>query len=292
MKTEIKKIDGTKRELHIEVEGDIVNNKFDDVFKRIGQEAKVAGFRPGHVPRDVLEKHYSSQAHEQVLKELIPDVYNQAIEKEGLDVIELPNIYDVKLSRSNLVFKAAVEVTPDVKLGNYKGIKVEYKNIEVTPEEVKRRIDSLRESRKAQEADDNFARGLGYPGMVELEKAITQQVFLEKEGQQRHKIEETLIETLRKQSDFKLPESMVNRQLADLLRRAKLDLALKGIARDKIDGSEGELRKELEPQAHSQVRTYLVLAAVARKENIPLDDGMPAKVLEFLLKEANWQQLK
>lgn len=292
MKTEIKKIDGTKRELHIEVEGNIVNNKFDDVFKRIGEEAKVAGFRPGHVPRDILEKHYSSQAHEQVLKELIPDVYNQAIEKEGLDVIELPNIYDVKLSRSNLAFKATVEVTPEVKLGNYKGIKVEYKNIEVSPEEVKRRIDSLRESRKVQEADDNFARGLGYPGLAELEKAITQQVFLEEEGQQRRKIEGTLIETLRKQSDFKLPESMVNRQLADLLRRAKLDLALKGIAREKIDESEGELKKELDPQARSQVRTYLILAAVARKENIPLDDEMPAKVLEFLLKEANWQQLK
>ncbi|MFA5114563.1 MAG: trigger factor [Candidatus Omnitrophota bacterium] len=292
MKTEIKKIDGTKRELHIEVEGDVVNNKFDDVLKKIGQEAKVAGFRPGHAPRDVIEKHYSSQAHEQVLKELIPDVYNQAIEKEGLDVIELPNIYDVKLTRSNLAFKAAVEVTPEIKLGNYKGIKVEYKNIEVTPEELKRRIDSLRESRKAQEADDSFARGLGYPGLAELEKTLSQQVFLEKEKQQHRRIEENLIEALTKQADFKLPESMVKRQLEDFLRRAKLDLALKGVAREKIDENEGELKKDLEPEARSQVRTYLVLAAVARKENIAINDEMPAKVLEFLLREASWQQVK
>ena len=47
MKTEVKKIDATKREVSIAVEGDIVKNKFEDVFKKIGLEAKVPGFRPG-----------------------------------------------------------------------------------------------------------------------------------------------------------------------------------------------------------------------------------------------------
>ena len=92
MKTELKKIDNTKREINIEVSDDIVKNKFDEVFERIGRDAKVPGFRDGHPPRDILEKHYSQVAHEQVLKELIPGVYNQALEKEGLDVIDLPNI--------------------------------------------------------------------------------------------------------------------------------------------------------------------------------------------------------
>ena len=112
MKTEVKKLDSNKREISVEVSGDIVKNKFEDVFGQIAKEAKIPGFRPGHAPRDILEKKYASHAHELVMKELIPDLYNQAIDKEGLDVIELPNISDVKLDRTTLSFKAEVEISP------------------------------------------------------------------------------------------------------------------------------------------------------------------------------------
>lgn len=157
MKTEIKKLDSTKREISVEASGDMVKNKFDDVFKEIAKNAKVPGFRPGNAPRDILEKHYSSHAHELVLKELIPELYNQAIEKEGLNVLELPNIFDVKLDRNSLSFKATVEISPEILVKNYKGLEVTYKKIEVNADEIKRSIDSLKEARKVDTVDDNFA---------------------------------------------------------------------------------------------------------------------------------------
>jgi len=289
MKTEVKKIDSTKREVSIEVSGEIVKNKFEDVFKRIAKEAKVPGFRPGNAPRDILEKNFSSLAHEQALKELIPDIYKQAVEKEGLDVIELPNISDVKLDRSTLFFKAIVEVRPEIAVKNYKGIKVNCQKIEVNPDEIKRNLDSLKETRKVAAIDDGFSKSLGYPNVAELEKAVERQMLIQKENQQRQKIESEIIEHILKDLDFKLPQSLIDRQLEDLLRQAKLDLALKGFPREKIDEQEKVLVKELEPQAKSQVKTYLVLAEIAKKENIPLDDHMPQKVIEFLLREADWQ---
>jgi FKBP-type peptidyl-prolyl cis-trans isomerase (trigger factor) len=89
--------------------------------------------------------------------------------------------------------------------------------------------------------------------------------------------------------DFKLPQSLLNRQLQDLVRRAKMDLALKGVAREEIEKHEKKISDDLEPQAHRQVKNYLVLAEIAKKENIPVDDNMPQRVIEFLLKEAEWQ---
>ena len=148
MKTEVKKLDNNVRELKVEVSGEVVKNKFEDVFKRIGEEAKVPGFRPGRAPRDILEKNYAASAHEQVLKELVPDIYNEAINQEGLDVIELPEISDVKLERESLSFKAKVEISPEINLKNYKGIKVDYQKIEATPDDLKRNLDSLKESKK------------------------------------------------------------------------------------------------------------------------------------------------
>ncbi|MBU1727593.1 MAG: hypothetical protein KJ880_08195 [Candidatus Omnitrophica bacterium] len=290
MKIEVKKLDNNKRELIIEVSGDLVKNKFEEVFKKVTQEAKIPGFRPGHAPRDMVEKQYSSLVHEQVLKDLVPDVYNQAIDQEKLDVIELPEIADVKLDRVNLSFKATVEVSPEINAKDYKGIKIKYKKVSVSAEEIKRNLDSLKESRKLDSLDDGFAKGLGYPNLAELEKAIERQAFAHKENQERQRIENEIIESVMKGLDFKVPQSMVNRQVADMVRQAKVDLALKGVPREKIDEQDTTLTKELQPDAEKQVRVYLALADIAKKESIVLDDHMPRKVMEMLLREAQWQE--
>jgi len=290
MKTEVKKLDSNKREISIEVSGDIVKNKFEDVFAQISKEAKIPGFRPGHAPRDILEKNYSSHAQELVMKELIPEVYNQAIDKEGLEVIELPNISDVKLDRTTLSFKAQVEISPEIPVKNYKGTKVNYKKIEVSTDAIKRNIDSIKEARKIDVVDDNFARCLGYLNLAELEKTMEKQIYLQEENLQRQKIEKEIIDNITAGLDFKLPQSLVNRQLQDLVRQAKLDLALKGMPREKIEEQEKTIIQQLEPEAKSQVKVYLVLSAIAKKENIPIDEHMPRKVMEFLLSQANWTE--
>jgi len=290
MKTEVKKLDSTKREINVVVSGDLVKNKFEEVFSQIAKEAKVPGFRPGKAPRGVLEKHYAAKAHEQVLKELVPDVYNQAIEAEKLDVIELPQITEVKLDRSNLSFKANVEVTPEIQVKNYKNLKVVFKKIAVSADEIKRQVDSVKESRKVESLDDKFSRSLGYPNLAELEKAIERQIFISKENEERKRIENELIENLMKGLEFKLPQGLVNRQTQDMLRQTKINLAIKGLDRDKIEEQEKMILEGIEPEARKQVKIYLVLAAIAKEEKIPIDDHMPAKVMEFLLKEADWQE--
>jgi len=288
MKTAVKKLDDTRRELTIHLEGDTVKNKFEEVFERITKEAKVPGFRPGHAPRDIVEKNFSSRANQMVLEELIPDIYHEAVKKEGWEVLESPEISDVALERSTLSFKAVVEIAPEVDVKNYKGIKVEYKKIEVKPDEIQRSIDALKESRKSAAADDALAKSLGYPTLEELKQVIANQLFAQKSQQQHKNIEAQLVDTLVGALDFKLPQSLVARQSEELLRQAKLDLALQGVSREKIQEQEGTMREKLQPQAKQQVKVYLVLAAIAKKENIPLEEQMSQRVMELLLKEADW----
>lgn len=289
MKTDVKKIDASKLEINVEVTGEAVKNKFEDVFKKIAQEAKVPGFRQGHVPRDLLEKNFSQAAHEQVMKELIPELYEKAVNEQSLDVLDYPDISDVKLDRANLSFKAIVEVRPEIKLKDYKGLKIDYKKIDITSDDIKRSLDALKESRKADVLDDNFAKALGYPTLADLEAVIEKQLFMQKENQLRQKIENEIIDQLTKDLDFKIPESLVKRQLEDLLKQTKVDLAMRGFPREKIEEQDKQMRTNLEPQARSQVKVYLVLAEIAKKENMALDENMPRKVMELLFKEANWK---
>ena len=289
MKTEVKKLDSTKCEINVVVSGELVKNKFEQVFTQIAKEAKVPGFRPGKAPRDVLEKHYAPSVHEQVLKELVPDVYNQAIAAEKLDVIELPQITEVKLDRVSLSFKATVEVTPEIAVKNYKQQLIKYKLVSVSSDEVKRQIDAVKESRKVETLDDQFSRSLGYPNLNEFQKAVERQIFITKENQERQRIENELIENITKGLEFKLPAALVERQTLDMLRQTKIDLAMKGLPRDKIDEQEKMLLEGIRPEAAKQVKVYLILSQIAKKENIAIDDHMPVKVMEFLLREANWQ---
>jgi len=83
---------------------------------------------------------------------------------------------------------------------------------------------------------------------------------------------------------------LIARQTQDMLRQTKLDLAMKGIPRDKIDEQEKLILEGIQPQAKKQVKIYLVLAQIAKKESISVDDHMPAKVMELLLSEADWQE--
>jgi len=288
MQTEVKKLDSGKMELNVSVEGEIIKNKFADVFKRIGREIKIKGFRPGHAPQDILEKEYSGLAHERVLKELIPKLYDQAVAKETLQVLDLPEISEVKLDRNSLSFRAQVEVMPEIGIKNYKGIKIDYKKISVSPDEIKRNIDSLKESKKVDVLDDNFAKSLGYPKLAELENALECQIAGQKVSALRHDVEQQVIDEVSKDLDFKLPPALVNKQLEELIRQANLELILRGAAREDIIKQKEMFHKELLESAKNQVKVHLILSEIAKKENIPADDYMTQKVMEFLFKEAHW----
>jgi trigger factor len=200
----------------------------------------------------------------------------------------LPQITDVRLERGSLSFKAVVEITPEIAVKNYKNLQINYKVVSVSSDEVNRQIDSVKESRKAQNLDDQFSRSLGYPNLTEFRKAVERQIFITKENQERQRIENELIENVMKGLEFKLPAALVERQTLDMLRQTKIDLAMKGLPRDKIDEQEKLILEGIKPEAVKQVKVYLILSQIAKKENIAIDDHMPAKVMEFLLKEANW----
>jgi trigger factor len=224
-----------------------------------------------------------------VLKELVPELYTQAVDQEKVEVLELPEITDVKLDRASLSIKATVDIYPEIKLKEYKKVPVSYRVSEVTPDEVKKQLDALKESRKIEALDDSVAKSLGYPNMSELEKALQAQILLNKDHAARQKREDAVVDFLLDQVDIRLPQSMVARQQQEMLRQTKINLAMKGVPREQIDAQEKKIAQDIEPQARKQVKLYLVFSEIAKKESIANDDHMPQKVMELVLREAEWK---
>jgi len=290
MKIETKKIDSTKIQLYIEADSEAVKKKFAEVFAQINKEAKVPGFRAGYVPLNILEKHYGNEANQRVLDELLPKIYQEAIEKSNLEVIDYPDIYDIKLERDSLSFKVEVEIFPEINLKNYRKIKLAYQKINVCEKEIEEYLGRIAKERNIEKIDDNFARSLGYLNLEEMKNSIEKQIFVQKENQRYQSMRNCILEYLLKETDFKVPQALVKRKRDYLLRQVKLDLILKGLSTEEIEKKESQLEEELNPEAERQARLEVIFNQIAKKENIPQDENMFQRVLEFLFKEADWKE--
>lgn len=297
MKIEIKKVDAIKRELQFEIPKDRVSKKFDEVYQELGKVAKVKGFRQGKVPRHVLEAEHGRLAQQEVIEKLIPEVYHEGITKESLSPIDLPEINDVSLKDGIIRFKALLEIRPDVKVSHYKGISVTRKSSQVTEEELNKTFDYIKQGQgkeKEVNIDDAFAKGLGYPSLEDFKKTLTRQMELEKDRQNRFDIENQIVDCLLKNAKLATPSSLVKKQFDRRLHEIKHRLKDQGLSDEEIKKRAEEMTKELQASVERDVQVYLILDKIAELEGIKIaeKENLPAKVMEFLLKEAKWEETK
>ncbi|OGX11358.1 MAG: hypothetical protein A2Y42_03590 [Omnitrophica WOR_2 bacterium GWB2_45_9] len=288
MKVEAKKLDASKVQLDIEVPQETVKKKFEEVYEKVGKEARIPGFRPGKAPKDILEKHHGRLIQDEVIKGLIPEAYRGSIEREKIDVVEMPEISQVKLESNILSFRAVVEVKPQIEIKDYKNIKLKYKKIAVGPQEIDKSLDSFKESHKISALDDKFAKGLGYKTLADMRASIERRLLTQKEDELRRQLQEDLLKQILDKARFRVPPSLIAQRLEELVKDAKVQLAIRQVPREQIASHDDKLRKELLPEAETQVKTFLVLEEIAKKENITDAEHLTQRTIEFLLSEANW----
>jgi trigger factor len=135
--------------LTIEAEGSELDRSLDEAYHHLVKKVSVPGFRKGKAPRAVLVQHIGDQSLlEEALEHLIPQLYKQAIESEGIEPIARPEIEVTQTGP--LVFKATVSLKPEVKLGDYHSVKVEPNPaIRIAKKEVAAAMEEIRERQGA-----------------------------------------------------------------------------------------------------------------------------------------------
>jgi trigger factor len=144
MKTSVEEISSIKKKVSIEILEDQVTQEVNSFYKDLGKKAKIKGFRPGKVPRDILQRYFKDYAKSEVIQKLIQDTYPQALSEADLKPVSPPVIDPGEFEEGkSFQYTAEIEVKPDVKLGEYTGLKIEGKKEEVKDEEVEERLKSL-----------------------------------------------------------------------------------------------------------------------------------------------------
>ncbi|HUR99029.1 MAG TPA: trigger factor [Pyrinomonadaceae bacterium] len=130
MKTEIKEISPTQREIHIEIEADALKDAYGKISQKYARGASVPGFRKGYAPLDVVRLRYKEEIKNEVLQQIIPEKVTEAIQEHNLQPLAEPHLHlddaeNVKVNGSQpIALHVHVEVMPEIPLPTYEGLEV------------------------------------------------------------------------------------------------------------------------------------------------------------------------
>ena len=137
-----------KKRLKIEVPANRVKQAYDKVADDFQREARIPGFRPGHAPRTVVVKKFHKDIESEAQRTLVPEAYREAIEEKKLRVVSQPEIEDLKYQAGlSLSFSTVVELVPEFKMPEYKGIHIAKQETAVTDDEIDTALKSLADQR-------------------------------------------------------------------------------------------------------------------------------------------------
>lgn len=148
MSLQVEKLEKNMAKLTIEVSAEELEKAIESAYQKNKNKMSIPGFRKGKVPRKLIENMYGKEVfYEDAVNELIPEAYEKALEECEEEIVSSPKIEVVKVEAgSPFVFTAEVALKPEVKLGKYKGVKIEKIDVSVTEEEVEGELQKEREA--------------------------------------------------------------------------------------------------------------------------------------------------
>ena len=141
-------VEGNRVRLSVELDESEVDEALNSTVRRLARDVRVPGFRPGRVPRPVLEARMggAEALRQQAISDALPDLYARAVVDTEVDPIAAPEI-DITSGEAAgaLTFDAVVEVRPTVSVAGYAGLVVTVPAVDVTDEDVDAQVDRVRE---------------------------------------------------------------------------------------------------------------------------------------------------
>lgn len=122
-----------------------VNAGYKKAVQKIADQANIPGFRKGKAPRAIIEMHYGKEAVKQEAFEIVANkAYSEALDQEKLIPVSDPKVEESTFEEGkDMELTIKVTLKPEPELGEYKGLHVEKKEVEVTDEQVDAQIKDM-----------------------------------------------------------------------------------------------------------------------------------------------------
>ncbi|MBU4372218.1 MAG: trigger factor [Proteobacteria bacterium] len=142
----IEDISAVKKKLSFDVPWADVKSELDAVYRKVGKTAKIKGFRPGKIPREILERHYREDAEGETISNLVNRYYWETLQQKDIPAVTQPEIEQQGIeAEKDFTFSATVEVEPAVEPKDYLGLELEKEEPVVTDEDLEARMAEIRQ---------------------------------------------------------------------------------------------------------------------------------------------------
>jgi trigger factor len=163
VKTDVEELSPTRVRLTVEVPFDELKASLDHAYREVGRQVRIPGFRPGHVPRQVLDQRIGrGTVLEHAINEAVPELYAKAVQDAQVTALGQPEVEITKLDDgTEIAFTAEVDVRPSFEIPDLADVHVVVEDADVSPDQVEEYLGALRErfaslraaSRPAQSGD-------------------------------------------------------------------------------------------------------------------------------------------
>ncbi|WP_242336568.1 trigger factor [Limosilactobacillus urinaemulieris] len=139
--------DASKGTLTFEIDVDTIKKGLDEAFVETKKKITVPGFRKGRVPRQIFDQMYGEESlYQDALNKVLPQAYSDAVKEAGIEPVAQPQINIKSMDKDQpWVLTATVDVKPEVKLGDYKGMEVPKQDTTVSDADVDAELEKKRQ---------------------------------------------------------------------------------------------------------------------------------------------------
>jgi trigger factor len=147
VKTDVEKLSPTRVRLSVEVPFDELKPSLDKAYREVGRQVRIKGFRPGHVPPPVIDRHVGRETMlNQAVNDAMPGLYAKAVEDGDVHPLGEPEMKNSNLDDGKeLTFTVEVDVKPEFELPDLSSLSVTVDDTLVTPDEVAERLAMLQD---------------------------------------------------------------------------------------------------------------------------------------------------
>ena len=148
MNATVTNLENCKKELHIEIPSQTVQTAIDNKATKYSKQLNVPGFRPGRAPVSVVKTRFFKELRDEVMSELLPQAFEEAVKEHSLKILSEPHAHDVNFGLDDSIKATFVfETAPDFELAEYKNLSLTKYVRHIGEEDVEKAIEMLRESR-------------------------------------------------------------------------------------------------------------------------------------------------
>ena len=295
---EVESKDGVYVKTFITIPRNEFQKEYDNILKEEAKNTEVQGFRKGQVPTDMLDSQVKQKAAVQALDKLTPLYVGGVVEQEKLEIIAPPQYVDfpdLQKEEGDLNLKVKFTIFPQIKLGDFKKIKISQEETKPTQEEVDNTVEEMfqrsESENKGEKPTDKWAKEIGeqyqlegVKGLKTLKEEITKLLEKEKERINKQNQESEILKQAIELSKIEIPQEATDFEAQERERTFLEELKNANMSADDFCQSRGtdfeQLRESWKKDAKEALEGEILLRTYARENDIEATEDEIKKKIE------------